>query len=317
MLEKDKFNRDTQRELTSSHSAKEKKICHWKSSTKWSLDFVPFTYELEFHVCGLLFFVRSTLFFILLLLFFFCLLILRAIREVLFVCVLWKKSSFIAFVPRNSILIGIGSDAGAQLWRCRHISFALLSLSLSLSNTTPRRWGTIYTAHYNTYTWNNTSKYIGTGREICISDEACIHYPRSQKRARLKNIIYHFFGLPKLLCGFFILFCLFFVYRRDVVGWCPSCSPSFCCNPTCAVHSFGGPMIHMLQRAPAPFGKTVSVYPGFGVQCMECCWSIAPNGLLRATSTPACLLVAPILCFPSYISLKTSSRKKENNKVQN
>lgn len=69
-------------------------------------------------------------------------------------------------------------------------------------------------------------------------------------------------------------------------------------------------MIHMLQRAPAPFGKTVSVYPGFGVHCMECCWSIAPNGLLRATSTPACLLVAPILCFPSYISLKISSRKK-------
>ena len=197
------------------------------------------------------------------------------------------------------------------------IYLSLCSLSLSLSNTTPRRWGTIYTAHYNTYTWNNTSKYIGTGREICISDEACIHYPRSQKRARLKNIIYHFFGLPKLLFGFFILFCLFFVYRRDLVGQCPSCSPSFCCNPTCAVHSFGGPMIHMLQRAPAPFGKTVSVYPGFGVQCMECCWSIAPNGLLRATSTPACLLVAPILCFPSYISLKTSSRKKENNKVQN
>ena len=131
--------------------------------------------------------------------------------SVVCVCIM-EKSSFIAFVPRNSILIGIGSDAGAQLWRCRHISFALLSLSLSLSNTTPRRWGTIYTARYNTYTWNNTSKYIGTGREICTSDEACIHYPRSQNRARLKILFTTFLGYPNCclvsLFSFVLFFCI-------------------------------------------------------------------------------------------------------------
>ncbi len=173
---------------------------------------MPFTYELEFHVCGLLFFVRSTLFFILLFLFIFFLSSYFAGNKGSVVCVcIMEKSSFIAFVPRNSILIGIGSDAGAQLWRCRHISFALLSLSLSLSNTTPRRWGTIYTARYNTYTWNNTSKYIGTGRDM-YKRRSLHTLSALTKASAFENIIYHFFGLPKLLFGFFILFCFVFLY---------------------------------------------------------------------------------------------------------
>lgn len=84
-----------------------------------------------------------------------------AIREVCFlfcfVCIIpvLPKSSFIAFVPRNSILIGIGSGAGAQFWRCRHISFEA-ALSPTYAGGAP------YTTRYNTHTRQPVGKLLHT-----------------------------------------------------------------------------------------------------------------------------------------------------------
>ncbi len=151
-------------------------------------------------------------------------------------CALWKKGCCLYRFRSTEF------DSNWNRKWCGRPTLALPSyiFRAALSNTTPRRWGT---TRYNTYLWHT---HINAGPVSGYAAEACIHYPRAQKRAR-SNVIYRFSRSPEFCWSFSLLF--FSVHRRELDS-APSCPVSFCCNPTCAVCvCIASWMIHMQRRS--------------------------------------------------------------------